>query len=196
MNKPSAPNSAPKTNSEHVSHADGERDRRRIAVVGYGEGEGREHAKRLRDDGHDVAVAVFPGGLSWVHAVHDGFRPMRAWEAVVGADIVVLLVPDEELEAVYWEQIAPAARPGTLLVFTRANDLEADQFPPGCDVAQITVSEDGCLFAIRQDATGEARGRALAYLQWLGNEVPRSTASQIRVREPNDPFPHPMRRVL
>jgi len=168
----------------------------RVAIVGYGEGEGREHARRLRDWGHDVSVAVFPGGLSWVHAVHDGFRPLRAWEAVVGADVIVLLVPEEELEAIYWEQVAPAARAGSLLVFTRPFDLEPDQLPPGVDVALVTMTEEGCRVAIRQDATGEARSRALAYLQWLGSEVPRPASTQIRVREPSDPFPHPMRRVL
>jgi ketol-acid reductoisomerase len=174
----------------------GELERRRVAIVGYGEGEGREHARRLRDHGHDVAVAVFPGGLSWVHAVHDGFRPLRAWEAVVGADVIVLLVPDEELELVYWEQVAPLARAGALLVFTRPNDLEPNQLPPGVDVAMISMNEDGCHVFVRQDATGEARSRALTYLQWLGGEVPRRVSAQIRVREPNDPFPHPMRRVL
>ena len=188
MNKQESPKSSREPN--------GHGEPRRIAIVGYGEGGGREHARRLRDEGHDVAVAVFPGGLSWVHAVHDGFRPMRAWEAVVGSEIVILLVPDEELEAVYWEQVAPAARPGTLLVFTQPNDLESDQLPPGVDVVLVSNSEDGCLLSVRQDATGEARSRALAYMQWMGGEVPRPRSSQFRVNGETDPFPHPMRRVL
>jgi ketol-acid reductoisomerase len=167
-----------------------------VAIVGYGEGEGREHARRLRDDGHDVAVAVFPGGLSWVHAVHDGFRPMRAWEAGVGADVIVLLVPDDEVELVYWEQVAPVARPGALLVFTRPPELDASQLPPGVDVAVISMTADGCFVSIRQDATSHARSRALAYMQWLGGEIPQPRSSHIRIREASDPFPHPMRRVL
>jgi ketol-acid reductoisomerase len=164
-------------------------------VVGYGEGEGREHARRLREYGHDVVVAMLPGGLSWVNAVHDGFRPLRAWEAVQNADVTVLLVPDEDVELVYWEQVAPYARPGSLLLFTRGAS-SIDGLPAGVDVASIVMNEEGCLASVLQDATSQARARALDYLQWLGAEVPRPRSSRVRVHEPNDPFPHPMRRVL
>ncbi len=169
---------------------------RRIAVVGYGEGGGREHARRLREHGHDVTVAMLPGGLSWVNAVHDGFRPQRAWEAVRAADVVVLLVPEDDLALVYWEQVAPYARPGSLVLFTGPQPSEIDELPAGVDVATIYVNDDASLASVQQDATSRARERALDYLQWLGTEVPRPVSGRVRVREPNDPFPHPMRRVL
>jgi ketol-acid reductoisomerase len=171
-------------------------DRRRIAIVGYGEGEGREHARRLRDRGHDVVVAMLPGGISWVNAVHDGFRPLRAWEAASNADVIVLLVPDDDLALVYWEQVAPYARRGSLLLFTRAASPEIDELPEGVDVATIVMTEDGCLASVQQDATSQARSRALDYLKWLGGQIMRPISSHVRVHEPNDPFPHPMRRVL
>jgi hypothetical protein len=171
-------------------------DRRRIAIVGYGEGGGREHARRLRDQGHDVDVAMLPGGISWVNAVHDGFRPLRAWEAVLNADVIVLIVPDDDLALVYWEQVAPYARPGSLVIFTGPVPSEIDELPAGVDVATILMNEDGCLASVLSDATSQARARALDYLQWLGAEIPRPQSSHVRVREPNDPFPHPMRRVL
>jgi ketol-acid reductoisomerase len=170
--------------------------RRRVAVVGYGEGEGREHARRLRDHGEDVSVAMLPGGISWVNAVNDGFRPLRAWEAVQDADVIVLLVPDEEVEIVYWEQVAPCARRGALLLFAGATASGIDELPSGVDVASITMNEEGCRVAVLQDATSLARTRALDYLQWLGAEVPRPQSSRVRVHEANDPFPHPMWRVL
>jgi ketol-acid reductoisomerase len=174
-------------------------ERRRIAVVGYGEGEGREHARRLREHGHDVAVAMLPGGISWVNAVHDGFRPLRVWEAVLNADVIVMLVPEDDVALVYWEQVAPYARQGAILLFTGPMSPEIDALPTGVDVASIVMNEDGCLAQVQQDATTQARSRALDYLQWLGAEVPRvprPLSSRVRVREPNDPFPHPMRRVL
>jgi ketol-acid reductoisomerase len=171
-------------------------ERRRIAVVGYGEGEGREHARRLRACGHDVVVAMLPGGISWVNAVHDGFRPLRAWEAVQNADVIALLVPDDDVELVYWEQVAPYARAGSLLLFRGPASSAIEELPPGVDVATILMNEEGCRTSVLQDATSHARARALDYLQWLGAEVPRPRSSQVRVREPNDPFPHPMRRVL
>jgi ketol-acid reductoisomerase len=171
-------------------------DRRRVAVVGYGEAEGREHARRLRDFGHDVAVAMLPGGISWVNAVNDGFRPLRVWEAVLGADVIVMLVPDDDVALVYWEQVAPYVRPGAILLFTGPISPEIDELPAGVDVASIVMNEDGCLACVQQDATSLARSRALDYLQWLGAEVPRARSSRVRVRESSDPFPHPMRRVL
>jgi ketol-acid reductoisomerase len=171
-------------------------DRHRIAIVGYGEGAGRLHARQLRERGNDVTVAVLPGGMSWINAVRDGFRPVRVWESVVGAEVVVLLVPDEDVELVYWEDVAPLVREGALVVFARDIELDADQLVPGVDVVVIAMQEGSCSVSVRQDATGQARARALAYLQWLGPEVPRPVSSQLRVHEPNDPFPHPMRRIL
>jgi ketol-acid reductoisomerase len=172
-------------------------DRHRIAIVGYGEGAGRVHARQLRERGNDVTVAVLPGGMSWVNAVRDGFRPVRAWESVVGAEVVVLLVPDEDVEIVYCEDVAPQVREGALVIFAHDAALDADQLVPGVDVVVIEMQEGSCSVAVLQDATGEARARALAYLQWLGPEVPRpSSSATLRVHEPSDPFPHPSRRIL
>jgi hypothetical protein len=50
--------------------------------------------------------------------------------------------------------------------------------------------------SIRQDGTGRARERALAYLQWLGSDVPNAPSSRVRMSDESDPFPHPSRRVL
>jgi ketol-acid reductoisomerase len=134
--------------------------------------------------------------MSWVHAMRDGFRPMRAHEAVVDADVIVLVVPEDEVELLYWEEIAPLAAPGAMVVFTGDVDLDPERVPPGADVAAITMDERGCVFAIKKDATGRAGERALAYVQWLGGDVPRAASSKIRVAGEIDPFPHPSRRVL
>jgi len=65
---------------EHVQHQgwripmttkdDGKRQER-VAVIGYDE-EGRSHAKSLKASGHDVVVAMLPGGMSWVNAIIQG----------------------------------------------------------------------------------------------------------------------------
>jgi ketol-acid reductoisomerase len=171
-------------------------DHPRITIVGYGDGGGREHARRLRERGHDVQVAMLPGGMSWVRAMRDGFRPMRATEAVLDADIIVLVVPQDEVEILYWEEIAPLAATGAMVVFTDEIDLDTDRLPDGVDVAVTTMHGDRCLVSIRQDGTGKARERALAYLQWLGTDVPMAPPSRTRVADDSDPFPHPSRRVL
>jgi ketol-acid reductoisomerase len=170
--------------------------RQRVAVLGYGD-DGRAHAASLRDRGHDVVVAVLPGGMSWVRAVKDGFRPKLTWEAVRGADVVVMLVPPSEQDLVYWEEVQPVMKRGAMLVFAHAFDLESSDLPRGADV--VSVESNGgasCLITVHQDATGHARARAFEYAEGLGGGVPRAPQSHLRLVVKNDPFPHPMRRVL
>ena len=170
--------------------------RPRVAVIGYGEGAGREHAKRLRDRGHDVRVAMLPGGMSWVRAIEDGFRPTGARTATVDSDVIVLLVPSDEIEILYWEEIAPITPPGAIVIFGEAVELDDARLPKNADVAVISMNTDGCTISVRADATGYAHDRVLAYLQALGGNVPRSPSSRLRVADDTDPFPYPSRRVL
>ncbi len=170
--------------------------RPRITIVGYGEGAGREHARRLRERGHDVRVAMLPGGMSWAHAVADGFRPTLVRTATVGADVIVLLVPPTEIELLYWEAIAPLAREGSIVIFGEAIELDDERLPKKVDVAVITMDAGGCTVSVHTDATGRAHDRALAYLNALGGNVPRPPSSRVRVADDADPFPHPSMRVL
>ncbi len=170
--------------------------RQRVAVLGYGE-EGSAHADSLRKRGHDVVVAVLPGGMSWVRAVKDGFRPKLAWEAVRGADVVVMLVPEAEQDLVYWEEVQPMMKRGGLLVFARAFEIDASDLPPGVDVVSVENKSGGaCLITVHQDASGRARGRAFEYAEGIGGGVSRAPGAHLRLVVKNDPFPHPLRRVL
>jgi len=170
--------------------------RPRITIIGYGEGAGREHARRLRDRGHDVRVAMLPGGVSWERAIADGFRPTRSKTATVDADVIVLLVPPEEVEMLFWEGVALAAPRGALVIFGDDLELDDERLPSGVDVAVIATNASGCTVSVHADATGHAHDRALAYLQAVGGNLPRPPSSRLRVVDENDPFPHPSMRVL
>ena len=183
----------------------------RYALLPHGASMGDRYGPRLvatspmsRADVRGKRIAV-PGPLTTAYLTLKLYEPDfvalqtpfdKIEEAVLNADVVVLLVPDDDLALVYWEQVAPYARPGSLLLFTGPVPSEIDELPPAVDVAAVLMTEDGCLASVLNDATTQARARALDYLQWLGAEIPRPVSTQIRVREPNDPFPHPMRRVL
>ena len=109
----------------------------------------------------------------------------------------MLLVPDDDLALVYWEQVAPYARRGSLLLFARAASPEIDELPEGVDVATIAMNEDGCLASVQQDATSQARSSAHSTIcNGSADKSSRPTSSQRPRPRPNDPFPHPMRRVL
>ncbi|HVJ92152.1 MAG TPA: hypothetical protein VM580_20270, partial [Labilithrix sp.] len=87
---------------------------------------------------------------------------------VSGADVVVVLVPDEEQASVYWHAIEPALEPGALLVFGHGLALETQTFEPKRnDVVLVTGDLSGarprCRVAVHHDATGRALERALAY---------------------------------
>lgn len=135
----------------------------RVAVVGYGEG-GREVAAGLRLAGHEVVIGIGIGGMSWVRAQRDGFRPKPSPAAVEGADVVALHVPDEEQCSVYWHVVAPHAATGTLLVYGRALALSSGAFEPkGVDVVVVAKDASGCRVAVQSDVTGRALERALAF---------------------------------
>lgn len=155
----------------------------RIAIIGYGS-QGRAHALNLRDKGFDVAVGARPGGPAERSARADGFAPMPIADAVKGARLIALLTPDMTHGALYAETIAPNMAPGTALLVAHGFSLHYGEIAPRADIDVILVAPKGpgdlvrrefaigrgvpCLFAVHQDASGEARARALAYAQGLG----------------------------
>ena len=72
----------------------------RIAMLGYGS-QGRAHALNLKDSGFDVVVGVRKGGASWKKAKKDGLEVAEPVDAVAGADLVAMLVPDLAQKALY-----------------------------------------------------------------------------------------------
>src|SRR5947199_6855783 len=76
----------------------------RIAVLGYGS-QGRAHALNLKDSGFDVVVGVRKTGESWKKAKKDGLEVAEPAEAVKGATLVAVLVPDLAQKDLYKEVI-------------------------------------------------------------------------------------------
>src|SRR3989337_822031 len=86
-----------------------------VAVIGYGS-QGHAHAQNLRDSGCQVVVGLAAGSKSWAKAVDDGFDVRAVADAVRGADVVALLVPDQHHRDVFEDSIAPfLRRHGTLV---------------------------------------------------------------------------------
>jgi ketol-acid reductoisomerase len=141
----------------------------RAAVFGYGP-DAREQALRLRAIGWAVDIVVRPGGMTWVHAVADGFRPVPAAEAAMRADVVVVQLPEAEQPAVWAYGVAPYLAAGALVVFAHGSALYSGAVDPDrkFDVALVTPcavrdAEQVCRVAVHRDATGHALERALAF---------------------------------
>jgi ketol-acid reductoisomerase len=141
----------------------------RAAVIGYGP-DAREQALRLREIGWSVDVVVRSGGMTWIHAVADGFRPVPAAEAAMRADVVVVHLPESEQPAVWAYGLTPYLAPGVLVVFAHGSALYSGAVDPDprLDVALVTAcrergGEQVCRVAVQHDATGHALERTLAF---------------------------------
>jgi ketol-acid reductoisomerase len=135
-----------------------------VATIGYGR-EAREQALRLRAAGWDVAVVVQAGGMSWVNAVADGFRPVSFSVAVPQADVVVVHLPGAEQPSAWAFGLLPFLAPRTLVVFVHGSALYSGAIDPGpgLDVVVVAGGARGPRAAVHRDASGHAHERALAF---------------------------------
>ncbi|MCZ8132918.1 MAG: ketol-acid reductoisomerase [Steroidobacteraceae bacterium] len=153
-----------------------------IAVLGYGS-QGRAHALNLKDSGYDVVVGVRRGGASWTKAKKDGLRVAQPADAVKGAALVAMLTPDLAQPEVY-AQIKANLAPGTALLFAHGFNVHFKQIKPRKDLDVVLIAPKGpgdlvrrqyqqgrgvpCLIAVAQDATKQAKAKALAYAHGIG----------------------------
>ncbi len=156
--------------------------RRKVAVIGYGN-QGRAQALNLRDNGIDVIVGNNDDDYAQ-RAVDDGFVVLNIPTSVSKADVVMLLIPDEVLPAVFEKQILPNLKSKIALVFASGYNLAFEQIkiPSGVDVLLLAprmigvgirerfLSKQGfyCLVGVAQDASGEAEQLLLALTWGIG----------------------------
>jgi len=155
----------------------------KVAVVGYGS-QGHAHALNLADSGVDVEVGLRPGSGSRAAAEDAGLTVRDVADAVRGAQLVAILVPDGAQPALFREEIAPNLEPGAALLFAHGFNVHYGRIdpPPGHDVVMVApkgpghvvrrLYEEGygtpALVAVAQDASGRARDYAVAYGAALG----------------------------
>ncbi|HEX6843569.1 MAG TPA: ketol-acid reductoisomerase [Actinomycetota bacterium] len=155
----------------------------RIAILGFGS-QGHAHAQNLKDSGFDVRVGLRPGSASRQKAEDAGLRVLDTAEAVAEANVVMCLLPDTSHGKVYSEDIAPNLQSGDMLMFAHGFSVHFGTVTPPADVDVTMIAPKGpghlvrrtyeqgigtpALVAVHQDATGDARARALAYGNGIG----------------------------
>ena len=158
-------------------------DGKTIAVIGYGS-QGRAHALNLHDSRHAVVVGLRPGSQVATRRGVKASQWRRSPRRSSAADVVIMLIPDEEQPGVYMREIVEHLRPGTALTFAHGFGIHFGTIVPPGDVDVIMIAPKGpgrlvrteyengrgvpCLIAIHQDATGQARAIAFAYAAAIG----------------------------
>jgi ketol-acid reductoisomerase len=156
---------------------------KRIAVIGYGS-QGHAHALNMRDNGCDVVVGLPKQSKSRAKAEADGLRVMTPAEAAEQADVIMILIPDQHHRHVYEHDIKPGLAPGKMLMTAHGFSLHFSQIlpPPDIDVAMVAPKSPGhmlrrlfvegvgvpALWAVHQDATGNAQALTLSYARAIG----------------------------
>ena len=155
----------------------------RVAVVGFGS-QGHAHALNLHDSGVDVVVGLRPDSTSWQGAEEAGLTVATIPEAVRGAEVVFLLLPDQVQPQVYADDVAPNLAKGAALGFAHGFNVHYGRItaPPGHDVIMVAPKGPGhvvrrlfteglgtpAVVAVAQDASGQALELALAYGTAIG----------------------------
>jgi len=151
---------------------------KQVAIIGYGS-QGHAHAQNLNDSGVKVVVGLRRGGASWNKVEKAGLKVAEVADAVKIADVVMMLLPDEQIAAVYKNDVEPNIREGASLAFAHGFNVHYGQVEPRADLdvwmvapkapghtVRNTYSQGGGvphLVAVHADKTGRARDLALSY---------------------------------
>ena len=149
-----------------------------VAIIGYGS-QGHAHAQNLNESGVKVVVGLRKGGASWDKVAKAGLNVLEVDEAVKAADLVMMLLPDENIPDVYNNNVAPNMKPGATLAFAHGFNVHYNQVIPRADLDVVMVAPKGpghtvrseylkgggvpTLIAVYQDKSGKARDLALSY---------------------------------
>ena len=156
---------------------------KKVAIIGYGS-QGHAHANNLKESGVDVTVGLREASASAAKAEKAGLKVKNVPEAVAGADVVMVLAPDEYQARIYKNDIEPNLKKEATLAFAHGFSIHYNQIVPreDLDVIMIAPKAPGHtvrsefvrgggipdLVAIFQDASGKAKETALSYASAIG----------------------------
>lgn len=158
-------------------------DGKTVAIIGYGS-QGHAHALNLKESGVNVVVGLYKGSKSWSIAEEAGLKVMEAKDAAKAAQVIMMLVPDENQAALYNEAIKDNLKKGDYLAFAHGFNIHFGQIAPPSDINVIMVAPKGpghtvrsqflegkgvpSLVCVNQDPSGDSMEVAKAYAKGLG----------------------------
>jgi ketol-acid reductoisomerase len=149
-----------------------------VTIIGYGS-QGHAHAQNLKDSGVTVTIGLRREGSSWVKAENAGHTVKDIGDAVKTADVVMILLPDENMAQIYHSEVAPHLKQGAVVAFAHGFNIHYNQIIPRADLDVIMIAPKGpghtvrseylkgggvpSLIAVYQDKSGKAKDIALSY---------------------------------
>ena len=156
---------------------------KKVTIIGYGS-QGHAHAQNLKDSGITVTIGELAGSANFDKAKKAGFDVKSASDASKGADIIMILAPDQYQRAIYMNEIKDNLKDGATLFFAHGFNIHYNQIeaPASINVCMCAPKGPGhtvrreyekgggvpCLIAVHQNATGNAKEIALAYAKGIG----------------------------
>lgn len=156
---------------------------KKIAVLGFGS-QGHAHSLNLKDSGMNVCVGLRKDSKRWDIAKNLGLEVKTVAEASQWADVIMILLPDQNQKEVYDKEIAPYLSEGKTLAFAHGFNIHYKQIipPQNVNVMMIAPKSPGhlvrrtfvegsgvpCLIAIHQDPSGNTKEMALAWAKGIG----------------------------
>ena len=154
-----------------------------IAVLGFGS-QGHAHALNLKESGCNVCVGLRPESKRWAMAEAAGLSVKTVAEASEWADVIMILLPDQNQKEVYDKEIAAHVKPGNTLAFGHGFNIHYKQIVPPANVNVMMIAPKGpghlvrrtylegagvpCLIAVNQDPDGVTKEMALAWAKGIG----------------------------
>ena len=156
---------------------------KKVAIIGYGS-QGHAHACNLQETGVDVTVGLRPGSSSRAKAESHGLKVADVPDAVAGADLVMILTPDEFHRQMYMDSVEPYIKQDATLAFAHGFSVLYKEIEPRADLDVIMIAPKAPghtvrsefaagrgipdLVAVDQDASGTAMATALSYASGIG----------------------------
>lgn len=165
-------------NDADIANAKG----KKICVVGYGN-IGRSSALNLRDSGFDVVIGNVRDDYFEL-AKKEKFDTKDIEDAVVGADVIFLLLPDQVQKLVYEKHVRKHLSSNTMLIFAHGFSINFNTINPpnNVDICLLAPRMPGdpirdyylagggvpAFATVHQDASGKAKEILLALAKAIG----------------------------
>lgn len=153
-----------------------------VCIMGYGS-QGHAHANNLKDSGVNVIIGLRKGGSS-NKSKKAGFDVLSPSEATKKADVIMMLLPDENQADIYNNEIAPHIKRNAYLGFAHGFNIHFNQIIPSATTNVFMVAPKGpghlvrseyikgsgvpCLVAVHDDPSRNTKAVALSYASAIG----------------------------